>query len=91
MAGELRVDWKQPQGSVIGGYVYNDGGTAAARVTVLAEGLDGAGQRVNATVGNVMGTIPGFSRAYFEVRVPPAASYRVSVLSVDWIRGGGGM
>lgn len=93
MLGELQVDWEQRQrgsGAVIGGYVYNSGGTAAVQVMVLAEGLDGGGQRVSSTFGNVMGTVPAFGRAYFEMRVPSAVSYRVSIQSADWIRGGGG-
>jgi len=93
MLGELRVDWEQRQrgaGAVISGYVYNDGGTTATQVMVLAEGLDGGGQRVSSTTGNVMGTVPAFGRAYFELRVPAAAGYRVSIQSADWIKGGGG-
>jgi hypothetical protein len=32
--------------------------------------------------------VPPNNRAYFEVSVPTAASYRVSVLSFDWIEDG---
>jgi len=93
MAAELRVEWDvhrtEPR-PLIRGYVNNAGGTTAARVTVLVEGLDGAGQSVNSTVGYVFGVVPAFNRTYFEVHVPPAVNYRVSVLSYDWIKGGGG-
>jgi hypothetical protein len=93
MAADLRVEWEQRErgsGAVVSGYVYNKGGWTAVQVTVLAEGLDGSGQRVSSTIGNVMGTVPAFGRAYFEMRVPRAAAYRVGVLSADWIKGGGG-
>jgi len=70
--------------------VYNDAGMPASKVSVLVEGLDGTGHPVNATIGYVIGTVPALSRAYFEVRVPSAASYRVSISSFEWMKGGGG-
>jgi hypothetical protein len=91
---DFRVDWEQRQtqrGSVIAGYVHNDGGMTASKVSVLVEGLDGGGRLVSATIGYVVGTVPAFNRTYFEVRVPGAASYRVKVLSFEWIKGGAGM
>jgi hypothetical protein len=91
--GDFRLEWEQRQaqrGPLIAGYVHNNGGTTAGKVSVLVEGLDGAGRVVNATIGYVTGTVPAFNRAYFEVRVPDAASYRVSVSSFEWIKGGGG-
>lgn len=90
---DFRVAWEQRQtkrGSAIAGYVYNDAGTAASRVSVLVEGLDGTGHPVNATIGYVIGIVPALGRAYFEVRVPSAVSYRVSIASFDWMKGGGG-
>lgn len=90
---DFRVEWEQLQtrvGPAIAGYIYNDAGTAAAKVSVLIEGLDGTGHPVNATIGYVIGTVPALGRAYFEVRVPSAISYRVSIASFDWMKGGGG-
>ena len=90
---DFRVEWQQRQakrGPAIAGYVYNDAGMPASKVRVLVEGLDGTGHRVTATIGYVMGTVPALSRGYFEVRVPSAVSYRVSISSFEWLKGGGG-
>ena len=89
---DFRVEWDLRQtarGSAIVGYVYNTGGLAAARVSVLVQGLDAADRPVNSTIGYVLGTVPAFNRTYFEMRVPDATSYRVSVLSFEWLKGGG--
>ena len=53
---------------------------------------DEAGKVVGATTTWVLGGVPAENRTWFETRVPAAASYRVEVVSFDWIgRGGGGM
>ncbi|PWU18533.1 MAG: hypothetical protein C5B48_14640 [Candidatus Rokuibacteriota bacterium] len=93
MESELRVEWQvrpAQRGDLIAGYVHNDGGTTANKVTLLVEGLDPDGHRVNQTIGYVTGTVPAFNRTYFEVRVPHVVSYRVSVASYEWLKGGGG-
>ncbi len=90
---DFRVEWelrRTARASVIAGYVYNASGMAATKVSLLAQGLDASGRPVNSTVGHVLGTVPAFSRAYFEVRVPEADAYRVSLLSFEWLKGGGG-
>lgn len=90
---DFRVEWEQRQarrGPAIAGYVYNDTGMPASKVSVLVEGLDGTGHRVTATIAYVIGTVPALSRAYFEARVPSAVSYQVSISSFEWIKGGGG-
>jgi hypothetical protein len=90
---EFRVDWERgesPRGPVMSGYVYNDGGLSAARVSLLVEALDASGRPVSSTIAYVIGTVPAFSRAYFVTPVPAAASYRVRIISYDWIKGGGG-
>jgi hypothetical protein len=90
---DFRIEWalrRNARGSAIAGYVYNAGGMAATKVSVLIEGLDASGRPVNSTVGHVFGTVPTFNRAYFEERVPEATSYRVSLLSFEWLWGGGG-
>jgi hypothetical protein len=90
---DFRIEWEQHQtrfARAIAGYVYNDAGTPASKVSVLVEGLDETGHPVKATIGYIVGTVPALSRAYFEVQVPSAVSYRVSISSFDWIKGGGG-
>jgi hypothetical protein len=91
---EFRVEWERREtsrGSAIAGYVYNNAtGMTASKVRVLVDGVDASGRAVNSTVAYVLGTVPAFTRTYFEVRVPEAASYRVSVLSFEWLRGGAG-
>ncbi len=90
----LRVEW-QPRaaagGSTIAGYVYNDNPTTVHQVRLSIEGLDAAGSVVNTSTGYVFGTVPAFNRTYFEAPAPAASSYRVSVSSFQWFKGGGGM
>ena len=45
--------------------------------------LDSAGQAVDTVLEPVRGTVPGNSRAYFDVPVPAGPSYQVSVMSFD--------
>jgi hypothetical protein len=78
-------------GPEVGGYIYNDYGASAANVRLLIEGQDASGATVSSVVAQVAGVVPGNNRLYFEVRVPAAETYRVRVLSWDFIRGGGAM
>ena len=78
-------------GPEVGGYIYNDYGSAAANVRLLIEGQDASGATVSSVVAQIAGVVPGNNRLYFEVRVPAAESYRVRVVSWDFIRGGGAM
>jgi hypothetical protein len=78
-------------GPEVSGYIYNDNGAYAANVRLLIEGQDATGATVNTVVAQIPGTVPGGNRLYFEVRVPPAPSYRVRVVSWDFVRGGSGM
>ena len=84
---QFRVEWEAStgrRGPVLTGYVYNNTtGYTAERVQLGIDLLDGAGQVVGSTIGNVLGTIPSSNRGYFEIRVPQAASYRVRVLSYE--------
>ena len=76
--------------TVITGYVYNDSGLAAAKVRLLVDSLDAAGQVTGTTVGYVDSVVPLKGRTYFEVPVDkPGASYSVSAPFFDWIEGGG--
>ena len=90
----FRLEWR-PEISKTGtpsvhGYVYNEHGYPAARMKLLVEGLDGAGQPLTWTIGYVDGLVPAKSRAFFEVRnLSAASSYRVTVHSFEWIVGNG--
>lgn len=53
------------------------------------ERLDGAGNVTGTSTTSVLGGVPPGSRAFFSARVEPAASYRVQVLTFEWIVPGG--
>ena len=73
-------------GAVVAGYVRNEGGLPARVVRLRVERLDAGGQVMATSVGYVFGIVTPSSRVYFEVPGPSAAAtYRVSVLSFDWI------
>ena len=76
-------------GPEVGGYIYNNYGSPATNVRLLIEGQDASGATVSSVVAQVAGVVPGNNRLYFEVRVPAAETYRVRVLSWDFIRGAG--
>lgn len=70
------------------GSVTNDGGLPAARVRLLVESLDAAGQVAATTIGYVAGHVLPGARFDFEVRLErPAPAYRVVVLSWEWVLG----
>ena len=77
---------------VVSGYAYlNATGQGAARVRLLVETLDAAGQPVASQIAYVDEDIVLGARNYFELRPKtPGAAYRVSVYSADWIKAGGG-
>ncbi|MBI3824681.1 MAG: hypothetical protein HY294_01630 [Candidatus Rokubacteria bacterium] len=75
---------------VVWGYVYNDYGSAAGRVRMLVEEVDGQGRAVGQSRAWLPGTIPGKQRAYFEVPVTNlAGTYRVTLESFQWEQGTG--
>jgi hypothetical protein len=78
--------------SIVQGYAYlNATGQGAARIRLLVETLDPAGQPVASEIAPVDEDIVLGARNYFEVRPKtPGAAYRVSVYSADWIKAGGG-
>lgn len=84
LARWFRLEWKVSGGKLTG-YVYNQTNRAAARMQLLIEGLDGSGKVTRKTTTWVLGGAPPNNRAYFEAPVPKAASYRVSVLSFEWL------
>ena len=88
----FQLEWQTTstaQGSMIEGFVHNRSGLIADRMRLSIEQLDTAGNVVGTTAIWVMGTIAGNSRAWFRAPVPPAASYRVEILSFDWLGRGG--
>ena len=54
-------------------------------VQLRISGLDATGRDVDDMIWPVGDTVPGESRAYFDVRVPDSRSYRVSVVSFDFL------
>ena len=78
--------------STVSGYIYlNSLGQGAARVRLLVETLNGAGQAVASEIAYVDTDVQVSGRTYFEARPKtPGASYRVSIYSGDWLRTGGG-
>ncbi len=79
----FRLEWSRA-GQSVNGYVYNTGNRRAAHMILLVEGLDGAGKAMTKTTTWVR-DVPPNNRAYFQVAVPTAAAYRVSVQSFDWV------
>ncbi len=79
----FKLEWSRT-GRSVNGYVYNAGDRRAAHMILLVEGLDGSGMTVNKTTTWVR-DVPPNNRAFFEVAVPTAAAYRVSVQSFDWV------
>jgi len=79
----FKLEWSRESRNV-NGYVYNTGNRRAAHMILLVEGLDGAGKTVAKTTTWVR-DVPPNNRAFFEVAVPTAAAYRVSVQSFDWV------
>jgi hypothetical protein len=88
----FRLDWRVARvagGTRIEGYVYNRSGLIADRMRLSIQQLDAAGTVIGTTTTWVMGTVPADNRAWFEATVPAAASYRVEILSFDWLGRGG--
>ena len=87
---EFEVTAASPR-PVISGYIYNmNGGLPADRMRLSIERLDAAGQVIGSSSTWVLGGVPAGNRAYFSAPVEPAASYRVHVLSFDWVDRGSG-
>jgi hypothetical protein len=86
----FRLDWEamaRPEGRRIDGYIYNNYGTAAANVQILAQGVDGSGNVVGQKIAWVPGTVPALNRSYFQVTgLPAAPQYRVSVWAFDFVQ-----
>jgi hypothetical protein len=89
----FRIDWTaqaKPNGNEIDGYLYNNYGSPAANVQVLAQALDATGNVIAQKIEWVPGVVPPLSRSYFRVPgLPPAPQYRVAVWAFDWVQGNG--
>ena len=73
----FRVEWSKEGRKVNGRY--------AARMSLLVEGVDASGKVVAATPTWVP-DVPPNNRAYFQVAVPDAPSYRITIVSYNWIQ-----
>lgn len=72
---------------VVNGTVWNTSPWSATRVQLLVEGLDASGKPVSQRVVWLGADLPKGTHAYFEVPMPAAVSYRVSVFAFDSNRG----
>jgi hypothetical protein len=84
----FRLEWDVRPGTsvpTLEGYVYNKTDIQAEKMQLSIEQLDAAGNVVGQTTTWVLGNLPPGDRAYFRTRVPEAASYRVAVLSFNWL------
>jgi hypothetical protein len=75
---------------VVEGFIYNHSALIADRMRLSIHQLDANGNVVGTTTTWVLGTVPANNRSWFQAPVPPAASYRVEILSFDWVGRGGG-
>jgi len=89
----FRLEWQTVPGGAsptVEGYVYNMADMPAQRMVLGIDLLDASGNVVGHTSTRVLGGAPAGNRAWFQAKVPPAASYRIEVQSFDWVRVGGG-
>lgn len=90
-ASQLRPEWTVERARAgrarVSGYLYNSGINDAANVWLRVDRV-GAGGGVDGTyLGRVVGDVLSGGRLAFEVPVPDlAATYRVRVESVDWVK-----
>ena len=89
----FKVDWEanpDRKGFRLRGYLVNTYGEPAAKVQLLAQALDAAGNVIAQRLQTVPDVVPGFGRAYFKVpNMPPADHYRVTVWSYERLEGDG--
>ena len=95
----LVVDWElyfrveaQPANrggrSIVTGTIWNTTTWSTKKIQLLVEALDGNGQVVNQQVAWLGVDLAAGTHASFDVPMPAAASYRVSVFAFDSGRGG---
>ena len=85
----FHVEWSSAVGRHgqprLTGYVYNDYEEPAVNVQLRIYQLDSTGREVAASVQPVDETVPAKGRAYFDVPVPAGTSYRVQVVSFEFV------
>lgn len=85
----FHVEWSSVTGRDghlrLTGYVYNDYEEPAMHVQLRISELDSAGRETRALLQPVDETVPAKGRAYFDVPVPDRASYRVGVVSFEFV------
>jgi hypothetical protein len=79
----FRLEWSKA-GRKVNGYVYNSSNRRAAQMQLVVEGVDTAGAVLTKTTTWVP-DVPPNNRAFFETSVAEAPSYRVSILTFDWV------
>lgn len=84
----FKIDWEavemEARRPVVRGYVVNDSPYTVTRMQLLLDALDGSGRVVAQQISWLPGTLPAFSRTYFEILVRQRAqAYRVRVLAYD--------
>jgi len=80
----FRLEWAK-EGRKVDGYVYNQTSRHAARMSLLVEGIDSSG-KVLAATRTWVADVPPNNRSYFQVTVPDAPSYRITIVSYNWIQ-----
>ena len=90
----FRIEYQVTPGqskSVVDGYIYNVySGLSVAHMQLAIDRVDASGNVIATSTTWVLGEVPPNNRAYFTARVEPAASYRVRILSFDWVGRTGG-
>jgi hypothetical protein len=79
----FQLEWSK-NGSKVNGYVYNNSSRRAVRMQLLVEGVDARGAVLVKTT-TWLRDVPPNNRAYFDVAVQDAPTYRVSILTFDWV------
>jgi hypothetical protein len=85
----FRVQWDASRldgQRLVEGYITNVWNFPAQKVQVLVSGYDDSGQQVGQLVAWGPNRINPGARVYFDVSVPPAASYDVSIFAWDWVQ-----
>ena len=66
----FKIDWEavemEARRPVVRGYVVNDSPYTVTRMQLLLDALDGSGRVVAQQISWLPGTLPAFSRTYFE-------------------------
>ena len=88
LARYFRLDWQVvpgQSGPTLEGYVYNQTDLLAVRMQINIDELDAGGNVVRQVGAWVLGEVPPGNRSFFSAHVHQAASYRVAVLSFNWL------